>query len=596
MPALSAPVKRRAWLLPLAAAGLLLGGAGLALLLRPAGPPSQPRQRFITFSGQDGAPAFSPDGKTLAFSSNRTGVARIWIKQYPKGEEAVLSEGPDSNPRFTPDGTQILFNRIAEGGRSDLYRISALGGDSRLLVQNAIGGELSPDGHRLAFLRGRSDPKGIAGTGILVAKPDGSEARELGWSSGSLRGKPRWSPDGRWIAVTSQPEGSYLVQPWRIELFSPEGGAPRQLNPPQRLGALSSIAWAADGKLVYTQSEGLYGGSAGSLILQDPKSGAAHPLLHSLAVGPEMDLSPEGDVVMEAWLPRSNLRLAGGLNGDGQWLTLGICADRQPAAASDGKRIAFSSNRDGNLDLWELRLDTGRLRRLTDDAAEDWDPCYSADGQRLYWSSNRTGHYEIWTARADGTEAKALTNLGWDAENPTPSPDGSAVTFGAYDTPHFGVWRMATGGGSPRQIYAGTVGAPPEPSPDGRTLAVSVPDADGISIRLLDGETGAEKGRISMGRIPAAARGVVTGRCRWTPDGKALVLVSADERDRVGIFRYAVGAAGSPSRQLMLNMQPGLDPESFAVMPDGQRLVVALHERATNLLRVTGLPLRPRRR
>jgi len=48
-----------------------------------------------------------------------------------------------------------------------------------------------------------------------------------------------------------------------------------------------------------------------------------------------------------------------------RWLTRGTSADRQPVFSPDGARIAFSSNRNGNLDIWELTPATGALRRLT---------------------------------------------------------------------------------------------------------------------------------------------------------------------------------------------------------------------------------------
>lgn len=579
----------------LLAAAALAAGTGLGLLL-PARRAAAPVQRFLTFSGEDGAPAFAPDGRTLAFVSSRTGRPCVWIKQFPKGEEAVLTQGPDAHPRFTPDGTQILFNRLREGGHADLYRVSALGGEPRLVLKDALQGEPSPDGRALAFLRARPGPGGISGMALMVADAAGSGARELGWSSGLARGAPRWSPDGRTLAVSSQPEGSFLAQPWRLELYPAAGGAPRLLQPPARLGALSCLVWTRDGKLLYSQTEGLIGSSAGQVILQDPSNGRWEVLLHGLAVGPVLDLSPEGEVVMEAWLPRSNLRRVEAGEA-GPWLTLGICADRQPAVSRDGRRIVFSSNRDGNLDLWELQPGSGRLRRLTDDASADWDPAYSPDGERLFWSSDRTGRYEIWTALADGSEARALTTLGWDAENPNPSPDGRWFLFGAYDTAHFGVWRMDLDGGGLRQLWAGTVAAPPQLSPDGTAFTVGALAPDGaLQVLVLDSGTGSERGRIVLGKVPAAASEAVTGRSRWTPDGRGIVLAALDAQARPVLVAVPSDRPGAGARRVLFTPPPGQGPESFTVLPGEQGLVVALQERARNLLRITGLPVRPPRR
>lgn len=75
----------------------------------------------------------------------------------------------------------------------------------------------------------------------------------------------------------------------------------------------------------------------------------------------------------------------------------GQCRDRQPCYSPDGERVVFSSNRSGNLDLWEVSRKTGTVRRLTDDSADDWDPGFTRHG-KLIWSSNRFGAFEIWIA------------------------------------------------------------------------------------------------------------------------------------------------------------------------------------------------------
>ena len=59
----------------------------------------------VTYSGHDSRPAASPDGKTIAFMSDRDGVPRIWLKQVAGGGELALTEGRDDFPRFSPDGS-----------------------------------------------------------------------------------------------------------------------------------------------------------------------------------------------------------------------------------------------------------------------------------------------------------------------------------------------------------------------------------------------------------------------------------------------------------------------------------------------------------
>ncbi|HEX2060658.1 MAG TPA: protein kinase, partial [Thermoanaerobaculia bacterium] len=138
--------------------------ATLALLIltaavlsrRPAEPPEPPHLRTITYSGRDSAPAASPDGRLIAYVSSRDGVQRIWLKQLADGTDAPVTTGPDdSSPRFSPDGAALLFTRSANGA-SALYRVAAVGGEPRKIVDNAFDGDFSRDGRRIAFIRNRA--------------------------------------------------------------------------------------------------------------------------------------------------------------------------------------------------------------------------------------------------------------------------------------------------------------------------------------------------------------------------------------------------------------------------------------------------------
>jgi eukaryotic-like serine/threonine-protein kinase len=91
-------------------AAVLLAALVVALLRKP-GYPEPTRVDTVTYSGRDFSPAVSPDGRILAFSSDRDGTPKIWLKQLDGGGEVALTSGPDDNPRFSPDGTSLLFAR-----------------------------------------------------------------------------------------------------------------------------------------------------------------------------------------------------------------------------------------------------------------------------------------------------------------------------------------------------------------------------------------------------------------------------------------------------------------------------------------------------
>ena len=101
-------------------AGLLIGGFGVSRL-RPTTVAAPVKIRPITFSGLDGGPAISPDGRMIAFRSERGQTPGIWIKQLDRGDAVRLTSGADGAARFSPDGTRILAIRSdARGTRLSL--------------------------------------------------------------------------------------------------------------------------------------------------------------------------------------------------------------------------------------------------------------------------------------------------------------------------------------------------------------------------------------------------------------------------------------------------------------------------------------------
>ncbi len=78
-------------------------------------------------------------------------------------------------------------------------------------------------------------------------------------------------------------------------------------------------------------------------------------------------------------------------------------------------RIAFSSDRDGNYEIYVMNADGSGQTRLTDNEALEWFPTWSPDGRRIAFSSDRDGNWDIYVMNADGSGQTRLTdNEGWD--------------------------------------------------------------------------------------------------------------------------------------------------------------------------------------
>jgi WD40 repeat protein len=162
--------------------------------------------------------------------------------------------------------------------------------------------------------------------------------------------------------------------------------------------------------------------------------------------GTQVDVLSDGKIVLDQISPRQNLRatpiIGPGSVGPARWLSRGVSTDRQPSFSPDGRWVAFSSGRNGNIDIWKIDMATGEERRLSETPGTTWDPAFTPDG-RIVFSSNRTGHFEIWKAEADGSHPEAVTHLNQDCQNPNVSGDGRWIDFVQIDAKQrIGIWRI----------------------------------------------------------------------------------------------------------------------------------------------------------
>ena len=123
------------------------------------------------------------------------------------------------------------------------------------------------------------------------------------------------------------------------------------------------------------------------------------------------------------------------VNSDGSGrtrLTDSRSSDQYPSWSPDGSKIAFSSDRDGILDVPEIYVmnaDGTNQTRLTDNRSEDEFPKWSPDGGRIVFASARDGNFEIYVMNADGKNQVRLTNEPTTDLSPSFSPDGSKILF-----------------------------------------------------------------------------------------------------------------------------------------------------------------------
>jgi len=568
-------------LVAVAVAALVLGLAAGSVLFR-SKTPEPPTVGNLTFSGDDGAPSASHDGRFVVYDSGRDGTHRIWLKQLGTGGEVPITRGPDFDPRVSPDDSMIVYTH-REGERTWICRSAVVGGEARKLAEGSSA-DWSPDGKQIAFMRGNA---------IWIMSMDGSglrQVRTMGTLDTLVRAL-RWSPDGRWIAIESQ-AGGITSENVTFALLSPDGKQFIEVKPAFPGGDISSVTWIAADEVLYARNQsvgsiGAVNTSSSRLVRQKVPTGPARVLLWFPGGSDTVEPIGPGMLVLDNITSRENVREIAldkkpNEPGSERWLSHGSSVDRQPYYSPDGQWVVFTSNRSGNLDIWEISTKDGMVRRLTDDPADDWDPGFTPDG-KLLWTSHRTGNFEIWMAEADGSGAHQVSHDGVDAENPTSTPDGW-ILYNSGNPAHRGVWKTRADGAQARLLIPGIANWP-DASPDGHHVLITGLDA----VRIYQVSDGKEVAKMPVSG--SAIDLIGNGRARWMPDGRSVAFITKDASGKGGIFvqPFVPGQDTTSARRLLLS-DPERHPETFALSRDGKRLVYAVIETQSNLLIVDGVP------
>jgi Tol biopolymer transport system component len=243
-------------------------------------------------------------------------------------------------------------------------------------------------------------------------------------------------------------------------------------------------------------------------------------------------------------------------------VTIAPVADPPPGM----NRIAFESNRDGNLEIYVMNADGSAQTRLTTNPAADSNPAWSPDRSRIAFTSLRDGNAEIYVMNADGTNQRRLTvSNGVDA-TPDWSPDGTRITFSSTRDGNLEIYVMnADGSGQSRLTTNARVDIHPVWSPDGRRIAfasnrhmllnqeIYVMNADGSGVTRITNSAGLDD-------MPA-----------WSPDGTRIAFVSERE-GCLDLEIWVMNADGTASVRLTSTARASVSPWWSA---DGARIVFA---------------------
>jgi Tol biopolymer transport system component/DNA-binding winged helix-turn-helix (wHTH) protein len=553
---------------PLLASGLLgtvmvLAAGGLWIYKRSEtpGPPPQRMLTRITFDdGLQSEPTWSPDGRYIAYSSDRGGKFDIWVQQVSGGDPIQITKGPGHHwqPDWSPDGKYIAYR--SEEGDGGIYVVPALGGAglARKVAPFGYHPRWSPNSLQLFFQTHFT----AFWNRFYVGQLDGSAPREVladfiaqnKLSAGSAA----WYPDGKrvtvWVADFS-PSPSF----WTVPIAGGPGNkleitpaVQRKLAEASGEGEVGeqlgdySFSWSTAGDVIYFE-RGYRGARNIWKMTVDPETMRATGI-DRLTTGPGPDagvaVSTDGRRLaftaksqrIRTWLFPFDAT-AGDIRGGGEAITSPGRMSLGPTLSPDGAKVAYVvPHGEGNWpapgdvrnELWvKSLLDGSEVPVISDDYSR-WAQQWSPDSTRLAYErrNRRTNERQLMLWSSQSHEEEPLTTLGSNTLRASDwSPDGKWLACLGQ-----GIWLVPIAAAPHAETEAQKITSPdpghelyqPHISPSGRWIVFEA---------VANSPTMAESALFVVPAAGGAWRRITDGKHwddkpRWSPDGKTIYFVS----------------------------------------------------------------------
>jgi Tol biopolymer transport system component len=211
-------------------------------------------------ASRDDGPAWSPDGRTLAFSRAYSGTVyelRLVLHAADGSRRDLTSGAQDKFPAWSTDGRQIVFDRFQTGVGSSIMVINADGSGPRTVTSTSSGlfgrSSFSPDGTKILFWSSKDSfgPGARAGDmDVYVVSVDGSGLTRLtnAVTTGGFNGDPAWSPDGTRIVFSSSRDDA---QNHTTDLYLMNADGSQQRRVVHRSDSENGPCWSGDGSRLF---------------------------------------------------------------------------------------------------------------------------------------------------------------------------------------------------------------------------------------------------------------------------------------------------------------------------------------------------------
>jgi tricorn protease len=504
----------------------------------------------------DTTPVFSPDGKSLAFASNRHGNYDVFVVPFEGGRPTRLThDSADDFPTgWSHDGKELLFASTRDFDfppRTELYAVDATGGEARhVSLHEAREGAWSPDGKALAYTRGpgtwyRKNYRGSSNDDIWLCDPDGMHSRQITTHLGNDNA-PMWAPDGRFLYYVSDRFGvPNIVRQKIADDLSGPVGVPEQVTFHKDEGVRKARLGAGGKAFVYERGFDLY--------------------IHDL------DTKKSRKLDIEAYADeRGNPERVVSFTKDASEFSL----------SHDEKRIAFVVQ--GNIFL--MPRTGGKAKQLTDAAAYDHGVTWAPDGKKLLFLSDRSGFEDIYALESDDPEHADLSaahkfKVTQLTKTPEPeygmefSPDGKRVSFLRAGK----LMTMKPDGTDEKPLAQDGHVFDYEWSPDGKWVCYARNDNSFASELFIIPSTGptAENPARNITRF-ATYNGGIT----WSRTGNRIAFISRRRRDSSNAYVIALNKAGAASSKefdwegihLRVKQPTTMETTSCSISSDGSKI------------------------
>ena len=566
-PAAVVAPKRRAWLpWVLIATAILAAGLGAWILThqRPAvvqNPLANAQfARLTDFEGAETNPAISPDGKFVAFISDRSGAFDIWLIQANGGSLANLTQGRIGDVRgplralgFSGDGSEV-WSSGTEARRLRLLPLVG-GAPHNFLGEHTAEVAWSPDGTRLVYHTW--DP----GDPTFVADHNGANERQILKSQPGMHNHFQvWSRDLRWIYFVRGRPATREMDLWRI---SPDGGEPEQLT---HLNSDLTYPVPIDERTVLFVAHDengagpwLWAFDLETRTSQRVSSGLEqYTALAATADGRRLAAS-----VVNSQVNLWSVPISSRIVEEKDVAAFPLPNVRAQTPRFGGGSLFYLSSRDGADGLWSYRDGQALEIWRGSEGALQSAPAVSADGSSVAFALRRDGKRQMHIMAADGTRLHPLSNAVDVRGTASWSPDGKWIVVAGSDRDGAGLFKLPADGGPPLRIATGSF-QDPVWSPRGDLIVYGGTQVFTVMPLLAAHPDG------TPAKLPEINVQRDGERARFLPDGTGLVYMLGSTTEGQDFWLLDLGTMRS--RRLTRLSNPAA-MRTFDITPDGRRIV-----------------------